>query len=210
MSDRGLSLEARLREVVEAGDILAQDIKLEVDLRAHDDVGEVGVLARVGDDGHGEGVVGRVDDGERDAVDRHGTLIDREVALARHLAVEGVLKGEVGGVSSILHLHAARRLIYVALHDVAVQATVHRHRTLDVDAVALLQQAKVGAEQRLLHRRHGVATVLDAHHSEADAIVGNALVYFQLIDKAATEREVDVLLSRDGWQRRLPSLLLYR
>ena len=82
----------------------------------------------------------------------------------------------------------------MALHDVAVQATVHRHRTLDVDAVALLQQAKVGAEQRLLHRRHGVATVLDAHHSEADAIVGNALVYFQLIDKAATEREVDILL----------------
>ena len=47
-------------------------------------------------DGYGEGVVGRLADGERNAVHSYAALIYGEVTLARHLLVQFIFEGEVG------------------------------------------------------------------------------------------------------------------
>jgi len=51
-------------EMTQACNVFAQDVKLDVDHTPHLDVTEVGVLAGIGDDGHGELVVGGRNDSE--------------------------------------------------------------------------------------------------------------------------------------------------
>ena len=76
------------RYSLQACDVFAQDVELDVDNGSHFYVAEVGVVVSIGNDSHSEGVVGRLTDSERHTIDSDRTLVDSEVALASHLAVE--------------------------------------------------------------------------------------------------------------------------
>ena len=130
-------------KLLQTGNVLADDVELEVDNRSDADVLEVGMLHGVGDDGYLKRVLRGVADGQRYAVNSYAALIDREVAVASHLAVQLVLEGEVGTAVSILHGDTAGGLVNVALHDVAVQTAVHQHGALDIHFVTNLQQSQV-------------------------------------------------------------------
>ena len=61
----------------------------------------------------------------------------------------------------------------MALHNVAVQATVHEHGALQVHQVAFAEQAEVGAVEGFLDGGYLVHAVgVYGHHGEAHAVVG--------------------------------------
>ena len=78
------------------------------------------------------------------------------------------------------------------LHDVAVEPAVHHHRPFHIHHVAHFEQSEVAAVEGFLHCRNGVVFAVELHHSQAYAVVGNALVDFQLRGKRAGESQVDV------------------
>ena len=63
--------EHLLFQLLQSRDVLAENVELDVDDRAHPDVAEIGVLHGVGDDGHLERVLRGAAHGERHAVDGH-------------------------------------------------------------------------------------------------------------------------------------------
>ena len=107
------------RYSLQACDVFAQDVELDVDNGFHFHVAEVGVVVSIGNDSHGEGVVGRLTDSERHTIDSDRTLVDSEVALASHLAVESVFESIVGGTISITFVNTGGSLVYVSLYDVS-------------------------------------------------------------------------------------------
>ena len=138
-------------------------------------------------------MVGRFAYRQRNAVDRYRPLVHGEIATSRHSCVGFIFEGEVGGAIGIVHRRAVRRMVHMSLHDVTVQPAVHQHRAFHVHAVAYLEQSQVRALQRLLHCRDGIGVVDETNHRQAYAVVGYALVYFQLVDKRTGEREIYVL-----------------
>ena len=83
----------------------------------------------------------------------------------------------------------------MTLNDVPVEAPVHEHTALEVHKVAHLQCAEVGALKCFLYCGNGVGAIArEFHHCEAYAIVRNRLVDFQLIDKRASEREMQIAI----------------
>ena len=181
-----------LSELLQTGDILADDVELQVDNTAHADILEVGVSKGVGDDRHLERVAGGPTDGERHTVDGHRALVYGEVAVERHLSIFLILKGEVRTSVGIFHGCAGSCLVDVSLHDVAVQSAVHHHRPLHVHLVAHVEQSQVRAVERLLHRRDDVLVAVDADHGEADAVVCHALVDLQFARERALQGEINV------------------
>lgn len=135
----------RLFEALQSCDIFAENIEFDIHHGSYFDVAEVGVLSGVRDDGYGEGVVGWLAYGERNAVHGYAALIYGEVAFARHLLVQFIFEGEVGRTVCILHVDALGGFIHVSLHDMAVQSAVHNHRALHVHLVAHLQQTEVAS-----------------------------------------------------------------
>ena len=89
----------------------------------------------------------------------------------------------------------------MSLNNVAVQAAVHQHRTLDVDAISRFQQAKIGAIERFFHCRYRVGVAIKAHNRKANAVVSDALVDLKFVGKRAFQRKVDVFfIFPDGYK----------
>src|SRR5204862_876439 len=97
-----------------------------------------GDLGRVGDDGHGEPLVGQVNHREADPVDRDRPLLDQ---------VPGVGGGH-GQVGRSLGDLAHR--VDVALDQVAADQSVEAEGALEVDRVARAEVAEGGAGERLV------------------------------------------------------------
>ena len=133
----------RSRQAAEPRDILAKDVELDVDLRSYFYIPEVCMFKRIRYNGHGKRVIRRVAHRQRNAVDSHAALVNREIPSARHLPVKSVLEREIRAAVSVLHVHALGGHVNMSLHDVAVEAAVHQHRTLNVHPVADLQEAEV-------------------------------------------------------------------
>ena len=169
--------------LLQAGDIFAEDVELQVDNGAYTDVAEVGVLEGVGDDGHLEGVARGIADGEGDAIDGDGALVDGEIAFLGHFAVFGIFEGEIGAAVGIGHGDTLSRLIHMTLDNVPVEPAVHQHRALYIHFVANLQQPEVRAVEGLLHGGDGISAILDGNDGEAHAIMGDALINLQFVDK---------------------------
>lgn len=83
--------------------------------------------------------------------------------------------------------------VYVSLHDVSVQTCVDHHGSFYVYGVSHVELSEVGSVECFFHCGDGVAVVGDVDDGEADAVVCDALVDFQLVDEGACECEVDVL-----------------
>lgn len=67
----------------------------------------------------------------------------------------------------------------------AVQTSTHLHGTLHIDLIANTQCAKIGAQECLLHGSNDIFVAIDAHHGEANAIVGNALIDAKFVRERA-------------------------
>ena len=80
-----------LFEAFQSCNIFAENIEFDVHHGSHFDVAEVGVLSCIRNDGNGEGVVGRLADGERNAVKGNAALVDREIAISRQFLVELII-----------------------------------------------------------------------------------------------------------------------
>ena len=97
---------------------------------------EIGVLACEGDDGHGERIVGRVDDCQRHAVNCYRAFVHAHVSASCHCLVGMITEGEIGAAVGVSHVNALRRLVDVALDYVSVEAAIDLHGPLYVDLVA--------------------------------------------------------------------------
>ena len=105
------------------------------------------------------------------------------VSASRHLGGEFVLESEIGAAVGVFLGDATCGAVHMALHDVAVQASVHQHGALHVHTVAHVEQTEVGFFQCLAHGSDGILVIVDGHHCEAYAVVADTLVDFQLVDK---------------------------
>ena len=85
------------------------------------------------------------------SIDSDRTLVDSEVALASHFAVESVFESIVGGTISITFVNTGGSLVYVSLYDVSVEPAVEHHRTFHIHLVSLFQQSEVGTVECFLH-----------------------------------------------------------
>lgn len=180
-------------ETLQSGYILAQNVKLQVDHRANLDIAEVGVLARVGYDGHGETVLRGRADRERHAVDGYRSLVDCEISAARHFLIEWIFKGEIRGAVGIFHFRADSSPVHVSLHNMSVQTPIHQHRTLYVDVIAHPEQPEIRPVDRFFHRRYRVDIAFDLDHCQANAVVTHTLIDLQFIGESALQTEIDIL-----------------
>ena len=183
------------------GDVLAHNIEFKVDHRTRFQAAEIGVLHRVGDDGHPETARFRVADRQAHAVHRHRTLLDR----AKPAALGFVLEREVPTAVGVFLGRAPGRLVHMPLHDMAVQQRIGLHGPFEVDQVADLEQPQITPVESLFHSRHRVGVALDAHDRQTYAVMGYALVDFQLLREVRAECEVPVLTVRaDSYDFRRP------
>ena len=106
-----------LQKAVHAGEVLAEDVELDVDYGADRNILEVGVLVGIGDDAHGYIALSVFDIGfahsETDTVDADRTLVHTEVATLYHLPVGVVLKTIVPTAVRLTHLYATCGLVHV-------------------------------------------------------------------------------------------------
>ena len=85
----------------------------------------------------------------------------------------------------VLDCNAPGCLVDVTLYDMSVKASVHHHGALDIDLVADLQHAYVAALECLAHGGDGVCTVGNPDYGKAYAVMCDALVDLELVDKGA-------------------------
>ena len=80
------------------------------------------------------------------------------------------------------------------LHDVPVEAAVHAHAAFEVDLVTDFPAAEVGLQHGLVHSGDHVLFLLlvHAHHREAAAVVGHALVDAELVGEIHLQGEMKV------------------
>ena len=185
--------EHLLFQLLQSRDVLAENVELDVDDRAHPDVAEIGVLHGVGDDGHLERVLGGVADGQRHTVDGDGTFVNGEIPFTSHFAVLLVFEGEVGRAISVFFRYASSSFIDMSLYDMAVQPAVHQHRALNIDLVVYLEKSKVGAVKCFFHCSNGIGSVFYLDHSKAYTVVGDTLVDAQFIDKRAAQNKINIV-----------------
>lgn len=178
----------------QSADVLSNDVELDVNHRSWLDAMEIGELVGVRDDVDLEGVVGGITYSKAHAIHRDRSLIYCEITTLGHFLVEIVLECE--GITTLLVFlsGADSRLINMALNDMSVEPAIHHHATLHIDMVANLEQTEVRSVKRFFHRRDGISPVLNLHHSEANAIVSDALVDGQFIYKRALEVEINIFL----------------
>ena len=116
-----------LAEGGEAGNVLADYVEFDIDLRADAESAEVGMLVCVGDDSHAEAARTAVADRKTDAVDRHRPLFDRYISLRRHIVRHGILKRVVSAAVHTLYVCAYGCRIYVSLNNMSVQTIGQAH-----------------------------------------------------------------------------------
>ena len=179
---------------VHSRNVFPDDVELDVDDGSLLDGVEVGVVVGVGDDADLEGVGCGTANGKADTIDSHATLIDSEIAVLDHLLRALVFEGVLMAALLVLDADANGSLVNMALYDVSVQSPVHHHRAFHIHLVANLGQPQIAPFQRLSHGCHGVSPCLETNDSQANAVVGNALVDAELFYEWARQSEMHVVL----------------
>lgn len=151
------------------------------------------MVESVGDDGYAEAVGLGIAYRQAHAVDRHRPFLHCHITLAHQLRVHRIAELEIGAAVHLLYGNALGAAVDVALHDMAVQAPVDAHASLQVHQVAYLKQPQIGAIESLLYCRHGVCVVaVEAYHRQAHAVVRQALVDMKFVGEAAGDPYVQV------------------
>jgi len=138
----------------------------------------------IGDDGDGEMFFLYFEDGEADAVQADGAFFDDERAK-----LCGEVKPEFPATPFFFSIQADGRGIDMALDDMAVEATVHDQASFQVDEVAGLPVAEIGLFEGFVNGGDLVKTILHGLDGQADAIMRDALVRFQLGGKGGSDSE---------------------
>lgn len=119
--------------MLQASNVLPDDVKLEIHAGSNLDVVEIRVLVGVRDDAHLERVIAGVANRQAHAVDGDTALVDTKIATLRHFAIGGILEGEAVAAVFVHLVDTNGCIVYMALDDVPVQTSVHHHRSLYVD-----------------------------------------------------------------------------
>src|SRR5579859_5814849 len=135
----------KLSKLQKAGDVLAEDVGLDVDARSLRLLAPGGGAQRLGNEEEGDAIgVEHFVDGERDPVERDGAFSDHQrreavgqAKLDAHAFTDGLARGDLADA------------VDVAENKVAAQAIAESHRPLEVDPVAFAQAAEGGAGERL-------------------------------------------------------------
>lgn len=157
------------------------------------DIVKVGVIEGVRNDAYLKSVGCGVAYRETDTINCDTSLIHGHVATTHHFGRGLVSESE--DVASLLVFDGCTLGggIYVALDDMAIESSVHHHRTFNIDGVSHMQLPKIAAQECFAHGRDGIVVVSQSYYSKANTIMGNALVDFQLSDKAALKSEMQVI-----------------
>ena len=138
----------------------------------------------VGDDGDIEPGSLHVEDGEADAVEADGAFFDDEVA-----EFLGEFEAEFPAAVEFFAFGADGGGVDVTLNDMAVESAVHEEASFQVDEVAGFPVAQIGLFQGFPDGGHAVEIVFELFDGEADAVVGDALVYFEFAREGGGDPE---------------------
>ena len=141
------------------------------------------MLESIRNDSHLETVVCRIAHRQTYTIDRYRTFIDGEVPAFDHLAVGFVLEPIVIAAVRFLYGATHSRLVNVSLDYMSVETPVHYHRAFEVYAAAFSEQTEIAAVEGFAYRSNGILIARYIDYRQADAVVCNALVYFQLVGK---------------------------
>src|SRR5690606_14127530 len=133
--------------------VFTNDIEFEVNRVADLHLVEVGMFEGIGDDGYGKPIGLRVHDRQADAIDRDGSLLYGNVAL-RPIEPEGVKPAAL----LIVDRYTLRGLVYMPLHDMAIQPVAHLRAAFEVNETPHLQGTQVALLKCFGNGRHGVLT----------------------------------------------------
>ena len=169
------------------GDVFSEYIELEVHHASLFKILEVGMLVGVWNNGHREGAIAGIDYREADAIYANGALLDGDISF------QGiVVEGEYFAAIHVGNIGADGSLVHMPIHQMAIQPSIHQHASLEVDRVTDLYNSQVCFQQGFFDGCNGIKLFFDAIHSEADAVVGNTLVYLQLLNKGSMNMEFQV------------------
>ena len=80
------------------------------------------------------------------------------------------------------------------MNDMPVQTSVHLHAAFQIHLASDFQQSDVGLLQSLLDGGNGVGFILDGDHSQANAVMGDALVDLQFVGERTLQCQMQVPL----------------
>lgn len=181
-----------------AGEVLTDDVKLDIDLGAYIDELEVCILVGVGDDTNRH--VARVTfdvrfaHGEAHAIDGDGSFVYAEVPSLDHLRCGVIGKAEVPTAVCLAALDACGFLIHVPLYDVTVQRLIECHRALQVDEVTYTEGVEVSKTKCLLHGGNGVGVFIRRYHRQTYAVMRYRLIDAHRVTIRVAQREVLIRL----------------
>ena len=139
-------------------------------------------------------IICRIAHSQTNTIYGNRTFINRHITTLCHLLVKLILKGIITATIHVLDADTFRSLIYMPLHDVSVQTSVHHHTTLHIHFIPYLQQSKVGTLQCFFNGSYCICTILNAYHCQTNTIVSNTLIYLQFVYKRTFQCKVQVSL----------------
>ena len=81
----------------------------------------------------------------------------------------------------------------MTLHDMSVESAVDFHGSLEIDEVADLEVAEIGAVEGLADCGHGIGVVvMERYDGEAYAVVGHTLVDMQLRGEITCQTDMKI------------------
>jgi hypothetical protein len=81
----------------------------------------------------------------------------------------------------------------MTLNDMTIQTAFDKHRALYVNLVSDFKKAEIRAIQCFTNSRNSVVTIFKSNYSQANAIMGNALVDAQRVDERAGKSKVEIV-----------------
>lgn len=154
------------------GNVFPDQIEFKVDDGPGDNGLDVGVPEGVGNDRDVEAGLFYVENGEAGTVQGDGTFFDHQVA-----EFPGKFKTKFPTSVEFHAFDTSGGGVDMALDYMSVKPAIDWHATFEVDEVAGLPGIKIGLFKRFFDSGHAVGVFADFLHSQADAVMGDALVY---------------------------------
>jgi hypothetical protein len=155
-------------------DIFPDDIEFEIDEAAGLYGLNIGMFEGIGYDGHVEAGFFYVENGEADAVEADGAFFNDKGS-----EFFGEFEPEFPAAFKVFSFRADGGGIDVSLYDVAIEAAVHYKASFQVHQVSPLPAFQVGLLKGFFDGCDPMGAILYLFYGETDAIMGNALIYFQ-------------------------------
>ncbi len=167
--------------------VLAQNVEFQVNGITRLQGMKIGVLVGIGDNRDAKRIRPGVEHRKTHAIDANGAFFDQNIA-------QGAIKREVKEPTPLPFLDGSTyaSLVHVPLHNVPVESAIGGHAPLQIHNATGYQLSQVGFQQGFFHRRYIVRINCKCRYGQANAIVAQALIHFQMGSqrRAYLEREV--------------------